>query len=93
MNTQGYFLEATENCMAFTGYDRNKLIGKHFSEVGFTRLEYTQKLMNMIKKTLQGKPGMILELEASRKDGSALFIEAIIVLLKKRVILSDFLQS
>ncbi len=83
VDTQGYFLEATESCLAFTGYTRDELKGKNFAQVGFISPEDAQRCLTLINAALKGKPGKPLELKATRKDGSTLFIEAIPKVLKK----------
>ncbi len=80
---EGYFLDATESCMEFSGFTRDELKGKHFSEVGFMSPETAQKCIDLIHEVLQGKPGRRMELEATRKDGTALVIEANPEIIKK----------
>jgi len=88
---KGYFLDATESSMAFSGLTRDELKGKHFSEVGFMNAETVQKCIELLNESVMGKPGRRVELEATRKDGTALVIEANPKMIKRDGKMTGFL--
>jgi PAS domain S-box-containing protein len=75
IDDKGYFSDATESSMEFSGITREELKGKHFSEVGFMSEETAQKCIELMKGGPQGKPARKMEFKGTRKDGTSLIIE------------------
>jgi PAS domain S-box-containing protein len=58
------------------GYRPDEVIGKNFAEISFFAPEDMPNVMELFKRAVAGNPSELRELQARRKDGTVVFIEA-----------------
>ncbi len=66
------------------GYNKEHIIGKHFSKIGAFKVAEIPKYIKIFKSIIKGKNPGLLEIEYQRRDGSTFLAEVKIELLKNK---------
>jgi len=83
LDKNGIIQEVNQAGMDLLGYEREELIGKHFSELPFLPPETKEKIAEKVKKRLRGEEISPYLIEAKTKNGKQLFAEVNSALIKE----------
>ncbi len=75
VNTKGVVVEVNATCERFSGWSRDELKGKHFTEFGFFSKADWGKCIKLFEDAVDKGDTKRVELEAFRKDGTPIFVE------------------
>ena len=83
LDKYGKIIDINNRVEGIFGYKRDEVIGKHFTRLGVFSLKDLPKMAKLFREVAKGKPIPLVEMEAKRKDGSILIIEASTGVLKE----------
>lgn len=83
MGLDGKIIDLNKNAEMIAGYPRDKLIGKHFSQLDFLLEEEKPKYGERISKLLKGEPTTPYESRIMGNDGDIHWIDTHLSLMKK----------
>ena len=84
MNLHGIITSCNPAAVALSGYSYDELVGNHFMKLGVFHKKDIQKYMNLFFSIISGKSVKPIEIEYFRKDGSAVWCETRVALLKDK---------
>lgn len=83
LDKYGRIIDVNERVENIFGYKREEIIGKNFTQLGFFGLKNIPRLVKLFSEVVRGSAPPLTEIEAKRKDGSPVFIEASARVVKK----------
>jgi len=83
LDKYGRIIDVNERVENIFGYKREEIIGKNFTQLGFFGLKNIPRMVKLFSEVARGSAPPLTEIEAKRKDGSPVFIEASARVVKK----------